>query len=297
MAVSFVSTEPDAELEEVLYLSLGVELSNFGYSSVRSGREPRGGREAPYLLAAAYTLRGTEADVALSLTGGEQAGTELSAEEFILHLDISFDADVADGLKRLLEVIPGEAPKENAAAPEIGGVFESELVTVKSMMRTDKKVRLETFFSGGAAPFLGEFSGYSAYGAFASAQAGVLFLKPAWSISAGARFSLARAFMAEGVSGGTVYLSSGAANFQLGLGAAQKLKLAVCASGGGAVLTLESDGDYLSKLVPYADAGVLVGFTLARDLFLGGDIRFFSAFDRDITILGTAAAMTICKEF
>jgi hypothetical protein len=286
---TFSSERRDPELEEVLYLALGVELSNAGYSSSRVGRE------ASHLLEVVYEARGAQADLRLIFSRTETPREVLAEVTFVLHLDSGFDAELAAALGRLLELAAVEAPGAEAANPEIGGLFSSDLVTRKALLRTERTVRLETAASGGAAPFFGDFSEYAGYGAFGAAQAGVLFLKPAWSISAGARFTLAQAILAEGVGGGPVVLTTGGINLQYGLGAAQRIKLAVCASGGAAVITLAEAG--LSKTVPYADAGVQAGFPVGKDLFLGGDLRFLAVFDQEVTILGAVVALSIGKEF
>ena len=165
------------------------------------------------------------------------------------------------------------------------------------MLRTDRKIRLELAFAGGVAPFLGSFSDYSSYGASGTAQVGVLFLKRNWSLSAGGRFALTRAFMMDEVTGGPVYLSTAGVNVQFGVGAAQRHRLAVCASGGAAVITVPDGNGYLNKTVPYADGGVQAGFPLRKDLFLGGDLRLLAVFDPSVLVMGVAASLSVCKEF
>jgi hypothetical protein len=288
----FVSEAADKQLEDVLYLALGVELSNAGLSSTKIDKD------ASYFLDTSYESRGEEADVRLTLSKVRPQAV-LASVDFTLHIDSSFDADIAEGVRRLLALAAPAlaAPGEKADAPEISGLFPSGLVSLDDMLRTDRTLRLEMAASGGGAPFLGDFSEYSAYGAYGSAQAGALFLKRNWSLSVGGRFSFTRAFMADGVSGGPLYLSTAGVNLQYGLGAAQSIKLAACASGGAAVITVPNGGSLLSKTVPYADAGVQAGFPVGKDLFLGCDLRFMAVFDPDVLILGTVVAVSICKEF
>ena len=109
--------------------------------------------------------------------------------------------------------------------------------------------------------------------------------------------SLNRAFMADGVEGGPIYLSTAGLNVQYGLGAVQRFRLAACASGGAAFISLPAAGSFLTKTVPYADLGVQAGFPIARDLFLGGELRMLGAFDAELTIIGVAATVSIGKEF
>lgn len=286
---SFSSERPDPELEDVLYLALGVELYNAGYSS------SRGGKDASHLLSVDYQSKGAEAEVRLSLSRAETPGDVLASVEFTLHIDSSFDLDLGSAMRKLLEFPAASPPQGGQSSPEIAGLFPSGLVSREALLRTDRTLRIETAASGGGAPFFGDFSDYAGYGAYGSAQAGVLFLRRSWSLSLGGRFSLTRAFMADGVDGGPVYLSTAGINLQYGLGAEQKIKLAVCASGGAAVITLPEAG--LSKTVPYADGGVQAGFPVAKDLFLGGDLRLLAVFDPDLLILGAAVSVSVSKEF
>ncbi len=288
--LAFLSTTAEPLFEDVLYLALGIELANAGYSSSRRAED------AALLLTASYESGDGAYRVCLELAERRGARKVLASHEFTLALDSSFDSAVAEGLRRLLELSAMKQAGPNEAAPEIGGLFAAGLVSRDGQMRTHKTVRAELGAQAGGAPFLGAFADYARYAAYGSLQAGMLTLRRSWSLSAGARLSLSRAFMAEGVQGGPVYLSTAGLNLQYGLGAAQKIRLAACASGGAAFISLPLADAVLTKTVPYADAGVQAGFPIARDLFLGGDLRLLAAFDRDMTILGLSTALSICKE-
>lgn len=298
VALRFSSALPDVELEDVLYLSLGVALSNAGFSSVREDGRGKAAEGAPYILSVDYNARGTSVDLKLALLGAAPPGSPLAEVDFVLRMDLSFDDDIEAAVRRLVDQAVMETPEEaDAKAPEIADLFSSELITRDELLRTDRALRLETVLSGGGIPFFGDFSAYASYGAYGAFQVGAIFIKRNWSLSTGARFSFIWPLLSDGVRGGQPYVSSAGANFQLGLGAAQSVKLAVCASGGVAVLTLTQDDESMSMALPYVDGGVQAAFPIGRDFFLGADLRFMAAFARDIALTGGAIAVSVNKEF
>ena len=145
--------------------------------------------------------------------------------------------------------------------------------------------------------FVGDFSSYARFGAGASLDAGILFLNPRRSLSAGPRMTATRAFMNEGVTGGSLYLSTLGLDLQFGVGTAQSQRLSACASGGAAFITIDDGSGLLTKTVPYADAGIQAGFPLGKDFFLGGDLRFLAVFEGTIIITAVAPTLSLCKEF
>jgi hypothetical protein len=289
--VDFSSGQADTMLEDVLYLALGIELANAGYSTTRSPQA------VLYVLKAHYDLHEDGAAVSLALTESRGLGATLATYDFMLILDSSFDLSLADAVQRIFAMAALSPVPGAQGAPEIGGLFSSSLVPKADLLRTTKTRRVELVAAAGGIPFLGSFSDYSSYGVYGSLQAGLLFLKPSWSFSAGGRLSANRAFMADGVAGGPVYLSTAGVNVQYGLGAAQRFRLAACSSGGAAFISIPVGEVLFTKTVPYADLGVQAGFPVARDLFLGGELRVLGAFDPDVLMLGVAATVSLCKEF
>jgi hypothetical protein len=287
----FVSAQPDPELEEVLYFSMGVELADLGFSSTRTGAG------AGYILTTEYEKKGSEVEVRFSLAKAKNAGAPVATAAAVLHLDLSLDTELATALRSLVEAARVE-PAQDAGAPNaIGGLFSSDLITVEDTLRTKKTMRLETLACCGGVSFIGDLSNYASYGATASLDAGLLFLKPSWSLSGGLRVTATRAFMNEGVLGGTLYLGTAGLNVQVGAGAAQAQRLSACLSGGAAFLTVANGTEVLAKTVPYLDAGIQAGVALGRDFFLGGDVRFLIAFDEDILVMGAVPSISLCKEF
>ncbi|PKL23765.1 MAG: hypothetical protein CVV47_13210 [Spirochaetae bacterium HGW-Spirochaetae-3] len=287
----FSSERPDAELESVLYLTAGVALADMGYSSATSS--PR----ADYILTTKYAVRGSSADVRLSLVAAQGDGAALATVDAVLSLGLAFDAELSDALLRLLELAALDRPAGSDAATNIGGLFSSDLITVADTMRTRKTRRVEALAYGGGLYFVGDFSSYARFGAGASLDAGILYLQPSWSLSAGPRATTTRAFLNEGVEGGDIYLSTLGLDLQLGVGAAQSQRLSFCASGGAAFITVAGDSGLMTKTVPYGDAGLQAGFPLGKDFFLGGDLRFVAIFEGSVVIMAVAPTVSLCKEF
>jgi hypothetical protein len=287
----FVSEHPDEQLESVLYLSIGADLADLGYSSTKADKG------ADYVLTTLYSIRGAEADVSLSLAPAKDDGNVLSSIDAILHLDLSLDDELSSALRRLFDQSDLSRPKGGGAGAEIGGLFTSGLVSRNDSLRTTKARRIETAAYFGGTSFIGDFSEYSRYGATASLEAGLLFLKRSWSLSVGPRVTETRAFDRAGVSGGPLYMSTVGLNLQIGAGAAQAQRLSGCLSGGAAILTVAASGGTLSKTVPYVDGGLQAGFPLGKDFFLGGDVRFLAAFDRELIVMGAVPTISLCKEF
>lgn len=285
----FVSENPDAELESVLYLTAGVALADLGYSSAEASTR------ADYILTATYSVRGSEADIRLSLA--DARGMELAFVDASLHLGLSFDVELSEAIGRLVQLAALDSTEAESPDTSIGGLFTSELITVADTLRTKKTVRVETLTRGGGMYFVGDFSSYAIFGAGASLDAGVLFLNPRRSFSAGLRTTATRAFMNAGVEGGALYLSTAGLDLQFGVGAAQSQRLSAGVSGGAAFITVAGDSGALTKTVPYADAGIQAGFPLGNDFFLGGDLRFMAIFEGNILIMAVAPAVSLCKEF
>ncbi len=294
VALDFSSEEPDEDFEDLLYITLGVELSNLGYSSIES----RGiGTKSPYYLETKYTYRGRDADVTLSLYREDSRGDVLSSVDLLLSMSTSFDQEVAEGVRQLFDSADLEEKTDGSAGAEIGGLFKGPLTSGAPALRTTETVRFDTSAGAGAMVFLGEFSEYSHVGLFAEAQAGAIILKPEWSLSIDGRATFTWAFMAEGVEGGPVYFTTFGPNIQAGVGTTKKFKISGGLSAGAALITVANSGDSLTKVVPYADAGAQATFSLGRDIFLGGDIRFLAIFEPGLPILGVTAAVSINMEF
>lgn len=286
----FSSAHPDAELESVFYLSTGVALADLGYSCATTAAD------ADYVLTARYTAQGSEALVTLSLAEAKGGGKAVAEVEAHLRLGISLDADISEAVGRLMAAAGLGRPKEGSANARIGGLFTSDLVALDDTMRTKKTRRIEVLAYGGGMYFVGDFSSYARFGAGASLDAGILLLKPSWSLSAGPRMTGTRILTNDGVEGGTLYLSTIGLNLQFGIGAAQAQRLSACASGGAAFITIADDAGAQTKTVPYADAGFQAGFPIGKDFFLGGDLRYLAVFEGGALVMAVAPSISLCKE-
>ena len=289
----FEAAEPDAELESLLYLSVGVALSDLGWSSTKAEKG------ADYILTIWYETRsprGTELGLRLSLAEAKGGRGILAQSEALARLDRSLDEELSAALGRLLSEADFEEPGKQGAAA-IQGLFSSELVPVEETLRTNKRLRVEALAHAGAVAYIGDFAEYAAFGASASLEAGSLFIRKSWSLSAGLRAAATKVFINEGVAGGGLYISRLGLDMGFGLGAAQKQRLSGGLSGGAAFLTVDGAEGTLTKTVPFAEAGFHAGFPLGKDFFLGGELRFAAIFDADILILGLEPSITLCKEF
>jgi hypothetical protein len=287
----FVSDRPDEQLESLLYLSAGVGLADLGWSSTMEVKR------ADLVLTIAYEAASPEVDLRLSLARADAPGRALASDEARLRLDLSLDAGLSAALRSLLEAADLKNTGEGSSKAEVGGLFTSELVPLESTLRTDKAVRIETLAYGGGISFIGDFAEYARFGATACLEAGVLFIKRNWSLSAGLRLAETRALNNDGVEGPALYASRIGLHLRYGVGAAQAQRLAGSLSAGTAFLTVDSDGGDLTKTVPYADAGIHAGFPLGKDFFIGAEVRFLAIFDPDVLIMGAEPAISICKEF
>lgn len=287
----FSSARPDSLLEDTLYYALAVEFSNAGFSSTREGADTL------YQLGVSYENLGASASVSLTLRETGRGDRVLASVEAALPFDDGFDAAVGDAVSRVLKEAGLSDLGGGDSAPNIAGLFSSDLVPEDSQLRTTRTLRLETVLAGGTSVYAGDFSQYAPYGLFGAFQGGALFLRRNWSVSLGLRASTSRVFLGEDVEGGPVVISTAGVNVQVGNGASQRSRLAIGFSTGAAVLTVGDGGRYLSKTDPYADAGVQFGFPVMKDLFVGADVRAFMVFDPDLLILGARLGVSIAKEF
>lgn len=290
----FTAESQDRELEDILFLTVGVELAKAGLSSTRL---PDGAR---YVLAIAYTSRGTEADVGFSLSESDDADNPLVRSSFLLTIDYSIDSQIAAEVARLLDTAGMKPERDGEQEPEsaIKGLFSSALAKEMSPeeIQAATAIRFETSVSAGGVVFIGDATDYFRYGAIASIQLAMRKPWKSWSLSAGLRASGLRAFNDGGVTGGPLYISTAGANLQIGTGYSRLYRFSAGASGGVAVISITGD-ETLNKAVPYADAGVSIQLPVRKTVFVGFDMRYLLVFDEDMLIMGMAPALSLRKEF
>lgn len=290
----FTAETRTQELEDILFLTIGVELAKAGFSSTRL---PDG---AKYLLGIAYTSREAGADIGFSISESGEQGVSLAETSFFLTIDYSIDSQISGEVARLLEAagLNQERDGEKKPASAIKGLFSSALANEMSPeeIKAAKALRFEPSLTAGGVVFIGEATDYFRYGAIASLQ--LVLRKPwkSWSLSAGARVSGLRAFNDSGVTGGPLYISTAGANLQIGTGYSRLYHFSAAASGGVAVISVTGD-ETLHKAVPYADAGISIQVPVRKTFFIGFDMRCLLVFDEDMLIMGMAPALSLCKEF
>ncbi len=291
----FSSAERDAQLEDILYLSIGVSLSEAGLSSTRTADG------APYLLIVSYASRFSSADITLTLKAAGLRERILAETSFRLEMDFDLDVTISKAIDGLLEesgLLSADASADQGTTA-IQGLLTAP---IKREMSPDEllaatAVRYSASVGLGGMIVVGELTDYFTFGV--SGVAGFSARKPwkAWSLSLGVRVLGMRLFNDDGVSGGPLYLSAIGLDVQGGTGYERPYRLSAVGSGGLAVLTVVDGGNLLHKGVPYVDLGVAYQLPVSPSLLAGLDVRYFVAFDDDRAMMGIVPALTIRKEF
>ncbi len=291
MGYRFIAEKANAELEDALYYSLAVEWADSGFSSVKTDTG------AEYLLMIEYDDYGDYADVIISLLEFDSAARERASVSDSLVFDETFDHSVSTLVSRLeAAAFPsGIHASETEGPATISGVFSSEMVRTEDLLRSDRPRRLELAVSAGSPVYIGDFSGYSTYGAIGSFQAGILFLQRKWGFSVGARFSSAYAVLLSDVTGGPVFFCTAAPYMQVGLGAVHPIRLAGGLSAGAAFVSV-GEG-FMTKTDPYLDGSIQFGFPVRKDLFIGADIRAVAIFEPSLPVYGLVFGLSAAREF
>ena len=278
----------------ILYLTIGVQLANAGFSSTRTSDG------AQYTLVVGYVSRKTEADIDFALFASADGERPLAETAFLLHIDYSLDSEVAAAVDRLLELAdlngdPGQNPSRVSA---IEGVFSrgigAEMSPDEILAAT--ALRLDTSLGLGGIVFFGWMTDYFHYGATSAVSFAVRKPWKSWNFSLGARCTGTRVFNDSGVKGGPLYLSTAGADIGAGTGYRWPFILSAAASGGAAVITVAGDDQTLSKTVPYADAGARIRLPVGRGFFAGVDVRYLLVFDTDVLIMGVVPVLSISKD-
>ncbi len=284
----FRSEQPDSQLEEILYLSLAVELAEAGFSSTR---ETQAGS---HTLAVEYSLISGELALQFSLYPAAEPDPSPAVTELRLPLDYTFDAEIAAAIKRLLAL--SDLTRSGAEPSDIGGLFPDSPEPVP-IRRPIRPTRWTGTAAAGGMVFFGELSELVRQGATGTLLVAWVLSKDTWTTSWGVRVTSTRGFNNVGVTGGTFLLSTVGIDGEWGTEADQPYWLSGLFSAGTALLTVAGESRLLNKLVPYADAGVRADFSLPGGFALGSDIRFLLAFDGSLWIMGAVPVILLRKEF
>ncbi len=326
----YSSDKPEPDLESLLFLSAGVELTRAGYTSTRAETG------SDYILLAEYGPEGEALLVRYRLVRSSRPDLPLAEEEALFRVDQTLDRQVSRILRSLLEsaglearpvpeaeiegifpafpAAPSGTEVREAPAPvvEAGTAAAREEVAPPAESGSPSLPALPAPEPGGgrkprAAEFgvsvsalglmlFGKATEYFHYGAGAGVSAGFSWPRPERVFSAGARLSALRVFNDPGVTGGPFSFFSGGFGLGLGTGTGHPYHVGAVASGGAAVLRVSGDGGALAKTVPYADLGINLRLPAGRRLRLGGELRLLFLFDADVLILGAAPALTMSLE-
>ncbi|HNQ97670.1 MAG TPA: hypothetical protein PKH81_06240, partial [Treponemataceae bacterium] len=93
---TYSSQEPDAQFEEILYLTIAVHLTTRGYSSTKTSEN------APYILLTEYTVRGSEADLVFSLLDAGLIDSERARYSVTVQIDYTLEGALDQAIDELL---------------------------------------------------------------------------------------------------------------------------------------------------------------------------------------------------
>lgn len=300
----FTSPEKDPQLEDILYLSIGVSLSEAGFSSTRAPDS-----SYAYLLRIAYESGDTATSLGLSLYDADPDKMLLAQKELILNLDYSMDRVLSEAVQALLSEAGIQAVETDDAfhSSAIEGLFTRPAPEVQDPEAELKLPQAETV-SGvfniyvAAAPgvllFTGQASDYFHYGAMAALSAGNRFAYKQWILSPGLRLTVNRAFNNDDVEGGPLYLSTFGAELQAeSIHIQNPVRLTLLASGGAAVLSVAGGSRTLHKSVLYFDAGAAILFPFGKGFSAAGELRSMLIFEPGFTMNALVPALSVRKEF
>lgn len=303
----FSSKEPDGQLENVMYLTAGVALSQAGFSSTRKGKI------FDYILLTEYIAKASEVKISYTLFTASIPEHILAVWEFDLSIDYNLDEQIAGAVEQLLktahieaattkqaeigELLPefSQVEAEDSTNPDSLGQDASTGANLQEELTTGQAqpIKFDSSVSAAVVILLGEVTEYFHYGAAGLLTAGVLWPLESFSINLDTKFSLIRVFNNEGVVGGPLYLSTAGLNLQIGTGADSSYRATIGISGGAALITVAGATEIMTKTVPYADIGVYTTFLLGEYFFLGGNFGFMMIFDHDLLIMGISPTLTL----
>jgi hypothetical protein len=284
VGLTFASDQPDPSWEDVLYLGLGLALSDQGYSSVR-------GVTAEYQLLTDYEVGAEGVTVTLTLSGGA-SDAALARVEVALTLEGDLDVQIVAAVRRLLGAAALDHPAPSASAPVMEGVLVLPPTKVIDPFTLGQGFVVHAL--GGGAAYFGRWASVARYGVLGGLQAGWFFPWQGLRLVGALRAVETRDFTNDGLEGGPLYLTTAGADAEVGLGVVPGFRVFADASAGVAVLSVADP--WRNKSVPYADAGLRAEFLLAGVL-LGADVRFQAVFDPEVVLLSLLPAVTVGKEF
>jgi hypothetical protein len=281
----FQSAAPDTSLEDLLYLAIGVELSQAGLSSSRAAGT------GTYLLTANYMAADTSVHLSLRLSKSG-ASEPLAQEEADVPVDDTFETQVGQAVRKLVAAGFGQNRSNANADATIGGLLPPK-PAANGPRPTTLAWRADAVF-GGTRVF-GDLSALAQGGYEAAMSTGMFWLAETWSLKVAVRAGTIRLYDNTGVSGGPLYLSSAALGADWGTGRQLPFRLLVGGSIGALVLSVAKD-QVKSKTVPWADGDAGLEFPVGAGFSLGAELRLQAAYEHFL-IWGISPGLTVGKEF
>ena len=329
---SFYSEQREPEIEELLYLAAGVELTGAGLSSSRSAENP------DYILHTRYRRDGENLILQYKLSRkGFRRGSEESLAETGINLRINhyFDQIIASTVNYLLntaEIERHSSPEARIEGilpenPESGGT-ETVLrekpsekdIDSKAEQRTEKAAGNRASPEGstvtgnpasekssgpgiygsagtGALMLLGEITEYFHYGLAGTVSAGLEWPSPKRTVQLGARVNLIRVFNDQQTNGAPLYFTTAGVNLVLGSGPEQSNLFFAGITGGAALISVADSDGIMTKTVPYAEGNLAMRVPLGARLYLKPDLALLCIFDDDLLISGVLPSLAAGLEF
>lgn len=324
----FYSEQREPEIEELLYLAAGVELTGAGFSSSRSAED------SDYTLHTRYRREGDNLVVRYNLyRKASRSGSDESLAETGVNLRINhyFDLIIASTVNHLLSIAGIERhPSPEARIegilpdyPESGGA-ETALREKPSEQDVDGKAEDATRHSpspeGSAEPaqyrsgldsgagfyatvgfgplmLLGEITEYFHYGLAGTVSAGLEWTSPERSWQLGTRFNLIRVIKDTRTRGPSLYFSTAGVNLVLGSGSGNLNRFYAGITGGAAFIRVADSDGSMTKTVPYAKGNIAMRVPLGGRLYLQPDLALLLIFDDDLLINGFLPSLSAGLEF
>lgn len=320
VAHRFVSDTPSAQIEEILYLSAGVELVEAGLSSSRDVAK----NAADYVLHTDYRIDGEMLHVEYRLERTHLLETGVEARELSMSvsLDSDLDREVAGGIGRLLAAAQVErspnqearivgysqAVPEESEAPEEEEVLAEPDSPVEHIVQDDQnpqehvdagrdqRDRARFAVSGGPVFPVGEGSDVFRIGLAGGLQVGIGGTGGAAPITWGGDIAVYRLFPDEEVSGGTLDTATvgPAVGVQFGVPGAARVSGRL--SAGLAVVSVAGAGSRLTKMAPYATIRLATDVAVGPRASLGFGVHSCAVYEASLPIVGVVPEVRIVLE-
>ncbi len=286
---TYKSPAPDKEMEELLYISIGLALSKSGYSSTRIAST-----DASALLVT-YERRAQNIHLHMKLGHTEN--------ETLLALDYTLDAKIEEAVIQLLERagLLSSKKRDSPSAGEIAGIFSErpEKPQADQQPEETRSYRLTPVasLSVRGSIFSGASADYFQYGSGGEALFVIRRPRDSLSLSAGLELGYSRLFNNPDMSGGPVHITMAGAEVQAGSGYLLPFRLDGALSGGAAFVSMKTDSKYLHKTVPYMKVGLRILYPLGKAVHAGMDIRYLHVFNPELALTALSPALCISKDF